>query len=61
MSDTPVQKSVVSIVLAALAFISIYGLIDHFGEHYTDESFNRALVAFGIAKGLPIRYTEIGI
>jgi hypothetical protein len=35
-----------------MAVVSLYGLLDHFGRQYTDRSFERALVAFGIAKGL---------
>lgn len=52
MPRSHIHKSVMSILLAGLAFISLYGLVDQYGEHYTGESFKRALVAFGIAKGL---------
>lgn len=47
-----INKSVISFIIASLALISFYGLIDHYGKKYTDESFERALIAFGIAKGL---------
>ena len=47
-----INKSVISFIIVSLALISFYGLIDHYGKKYTDESFERALIAFGIAKGL---------
>lgn len=50
--NSTINKSVISFIIASLALISFYGLIDHYGEKYTDESFDRALIAFGIAKGL---------
>ena len=50
--DATIRNGIISFVLTSLALISFYGLIDDFGERYTDESFRRALLTFGIAKGL---------
>jgi hypothetical protein len=48
----PLRNGIVSVLLVSLALISFYGLVDDFGDRYTSDSFKRALVAFGIAKGL---------
>ena len=47
-----IRNGIISFLLASLAFVSFYGLIDDFGERYADASFKRALLAFGIARGL---------
>jgi hypothetical protein len=51
-TKTRIRNGITSFLLASLAFVSFYGLIDDYGERYTDDSFKRALLAFGIAKGL---------
>lgn len=43
---------VISSVALALLFIALAGFFDHIGQRYTDASFNRALVTFGVARGL---------
>ena len=44
-----VSISVGALALVAVAFL---GLFDEFGRHYADEGFKRALVTFGVARGL---------
>ncbi|MGD8570200.1 MAG: hypothetical protein PVJ39_19090 [Gammaproteobacteria bacterium] len=46
------KKLTLSIVVFALALLAIFGTIDHTGQDYTNESFKRALITFGIARGL---------
>ncbi|WP_455200626.1 hypothetical protein [Kaarinaea lacus] len=51
-SKLAVRKLVISIVALVIAAIAVLGVIDEKGEVYTDESFKRALITFGIARGL---------
>jgi len=44
-----VSISIGALVLVAVAFL---GLADEFGRRYADEGFKRALVTFGVARGL---------
>lgn len=46
------QKLIITIVLLSLAFFSVSKLFDNYGEKYTEEGFQRSLVAFAIAKTL---------
>jgi len=52
MTKAGIRNGIISFLLASLAFVSFYGLIDDFGKRYTDASFRRSLIAFGIARGL---------
>ena len=46
------KRILFSILFIALAITAMGGWVDDKGTEYTDATFNRALVAFGIAKGL---------
>ena len=46
------QKISVSVVALALVILAFLGQVDGIGKRYTDESFSRALVTFGVARGL---------
>ena len=54
MNDTKpvVRKLVISIIALLLAIVALMGIVDEKGEQYTDESFKRALITFGIARSL---------
>jgi len=45
-------KILVTLMLCLLAFFSTNKLFDDYGKQYTDEGFQRSLVAFAIGKGL---------
>lgn len=47
-----VRKLTLSLIAFALALLAIFGTIDHTGQDYTNASFKRALITFGIARGL---------
>lgn len=51
-SKLPIRKLVISIIALLLVIVAILGVIDDEGEIYTNESFKRALITFGIARGL---------
>jgi hypothetical protein len=46
------RKLTLSLIAFVLALLAIFGTIDHTGQDYTNESFKRALITFGIARGL---------
>ena len=46
------HKIIISLCLLALAFFSVSKLFDDYAERYTDEGFQRSVVAFAIAKTL---------
>lgn len=54
MSDSslPIRKLILSIAALICAVVAISGVIDEKGEAYTDDAFKRALITFGIARGL---------
>jgi hypothetical protein len=52
MKKQTIKKSLLSILFALLAVTSMTGWIDSKGSEYTEATFKRALIAFGIAKGL---------
>ncbi|MFK5913383.1 MAG: hypothetical protein QM484_03340, partial [Woeseiaceae bacterium] len=47
-----IKKIVLSLVFISLAATSMGGWLDSKGSEYTEATFKRALIAFGIAKGL---------
>ena len=51
-SKLAIRKLVISILALLLAVVAVLGVIDDKGKMYTDESFKRALITFGIARGL---------
>lgn len=51
-SRLPIRKLVISITALACAIVAISGVIDEKGVTYTDDAFKRALITFGIARGL---------
>ena len=52
MTHLNIKKILLSLVFVSLAIVAIGGWLDDKGKEYADVTFNRALVAFGIAKGL---------
>lgn len=54
MSDSslPIKKLVISIAALVCAIVALSGVIDDKGVTYTDDAFKRALITFGIARGL---------
>ncbi|MEE9493147.1 MAG: hypothetical protein V3W04_07190 [Gammaproteobacteria bacterium] len=55
--DTGQEKSLIlrvilSFILVATAAVALLGPLDEMGEQYTNDSFKRALLTFGIARGL---------
>ena len=46
------KKLAISIAALLLAMLALFGTIDNTSQGYTEESFKRALVTFGIARGL---------
>lgn len=52
MKNQTLKKSLISILFAVLAVTSMAGWLDSKGSEYTEATFKRALIAFGIAKGL---------
>ena len=46
------KQTLFTIFFVAIAIVAIGGWLDDKGSDYTEATFNRALVAFGIAKGL---------
>jgi len=47
-----IRKIVISLGLLTIIFLTLHGTLDERGERYTDDAFTRALVTFGIARGL---------
>ena len=45
-------KISITVLLLLLAFFSVSKIFDAYGQQYTDEGFQRSIVAFAIAKGL---------
>lgn len=59
-------KVIITVCLLLLAFVSASKLFDTYGEQYTDEGFQRSVVAFAIAKTLNgaisvVQGTEVAI
>lgn len=52
MLKTKKKQILISLLFIVLAIVATGGWVDEVGSKYTEASFNRALVAFGIAKGL---------
>jgi hypothetical protein len=46
------RKIVLSALTLALLSLALLGIFDHIGKEYTDASLKRALVTFGVARGL---------
>jgi hypothetical protein len=46
------NKLVLSALAIAVTVIAFLGLVDKQGEMYTDAAFNRALITFGVARGI---------
>ena len=51
MTETHKKSALTVTVLIVLA-IALSGYVDSFGKRYTDENFSRALLTFGVARGL---------
>ena len=47
-----VQRTILSSLALALVGLALLGVFDDLGKQYTDASFKRALVTFGVARGL---------
>jgi len=47
-----IQRITVSVLALVLACVALLGVVDDLGKQYTDASFKRALVTFGVARGL---------
>lgn len=59
-------KIIITLILLLLAFFSVSKFFDEYGEKYTDEGFQRSIVAFAIAKTLNgaisvVQGTEVAI
>lgn len=52
MKNRTTKKILLSILFALLALTSMAGWLDSKGSEYTEATFKRAIIAFGIAKGL---------
>ncbi|MCK4706979.1 MAG: hypothetical protein KAU21_00035, partial [Gammaproteobacteria bacterium] len=52
MNNKNIKKILLSILFLALAITAIGGWLDNKGSEYAEATFKRALIAFGIAKGL---------
>jgi len=52
MSKIKIKKIIFSFIFITLVVVAIGGWLDDKGSDYAEATFNRALVAFGIAKGL---------
>jgi len=52
MDNRTVKSLVLSLLAVLLAVISLSGVVDKKSEEYTNEAFKRALITFGIARGL---------
>ena len=48
----PIRKLLASAMIAALVALAMTGYVDDQGKAFTDTGIKRALVAFGIARGL---------
>jgi len=46
------QRIIISVLSLLLAVVALLGVVDDLGKQYTDASFKRALVTFGVARGL---------
>lgn len=51
-SRLPIRKLVISVAALICTIVAISGVIDEKGVTYTDDAFKRALITFGIARGL---------
>ncbi|MDH5327536.1 MAG: hypothetical protein OEZ68_16540 [Gammaproteobacteria bacterium] len=47
-----VYKIVVTVIALLISAAAGLGLLDHFGERYTEQAFERAIITFGVARGL---------
>jgi len=52
MNKLDYRKIIFSVIFLSLAVVAIGGWLDSKGAEYTEATFKRALIAFGIAKGL---------
>ncbi|MBU0993363.1 MAG: hypothetical protein KJ737_12790 [Proteobacteria bacterium] len=52
MKKDAVFKLIITLILVFAMMISVTGFVDHYSEDYTGKLFKRALIAFGIARGL---------
>ena len=52
MNNINIRKSLLSLLFLSLAVTAMGGWLDNKGAEYTEATFKRALIAFGIAKGL---------
>lgn len=52
MKSMPTRNLVLSIVMLAMVGLALLGSFDNIGTHYTEASLKRALVTFGVARGL---------
>ena len=52
MNNKIIKPIVISSIVILLAVVAIFGSIDKKSEEYTGEAFKRALITFGIARGL---------
>lgn len=50
--NTNLRKLLVTATALLLGMLVLLGLLDDIGKRYTDAGFNRALVTFGVARGL---------
>ena len=52
MDNKAIKPAILTIFVLLLAIISLSGAVDKKSEEYTGEAFKRALITFGIARGL---------
>lgn len=52
MNQKLMKQLIISVLILLLSVIAIFGLLDQKSEEFTGEAFKRALITFGIARGL---------
>ena len=52
MYKQPIYKVIISILAILLFVVAAFGLLDDYGRQYTDDAFERAIITFGVARGL---------
>jgi len=50
--NTQISKSLITFLVVFLVIISYFGWIDDIGENYTEQGLKRALITYGVARGL---------
>jgi hypothetical protein len=50
--NTQVSKSLITLVAALFIILSFWGWVDKVGENYTEQGLKRALITYGVARGL---------